>query len=228
MIDTLIFDFDGVIVDTETPDYQTWQEVFTSHGVELDRSLWQRIIGGGTDRFDVYQHLEDLAGVTLDRDAVRRSRRQRYLSLVQSSPLLPGVLDYIRDASQLGLKLGVASSSSRAWVESHLTDRGLLPCFHSVVTRDDVASIKPDPELYVVSMKRLGTSPRRAVAIEDSLNGVTAANRAGMFCVAVPNPMTRDMPLGAADLRLDALSDMGLQEVLDTLAQQDPPSAPRC
>ena len=221
MIDTLIFDFDGVIIDTETPIYQTWQEVFHTYGVELDRSLWQRIIGGGTEPFDVYQHLEDLVGVRLDQDAIRRSQEQRYRDLIQSSPLLPGVLDYIRDGSQLGLKLGVASSSSRPWVEENLSEHGLLPYFHCVVTRDDVDNVKPDPELYLVSMSRLGTSPCRAVAIEDSLNGVTAAKRAGMFCVAVPNPMTADMPLEAADLRLDALSRIGLQTLRETLMRRD-------
>ena len=220
MIDTLIFDFDGVMIDTETPEYQTWQEVFRSHGVELDRSLWQRVIGGGTERFDVYQHLEDLAGVRVDRDAIRRTQRQRNRGIVHRSPLLPGVRDYIMDARRLGLKLGVASSSPRAWVEGNLVERDLLAYFRSVVTREDVASVKPDPELYVTSIERLGTAPERAVAIEDSLNGVTAAKGAGMFCVAVPNPMTVDMPLDAADLRLEALSDMRLPAVLDTLVGQ--------
>jgi HAD superfamily hydrolase (TIGR01509 family) len=225
MIDALIFDFDGVIIDTETPAYQTWQEVFNAHGVRLDRSLWQRIIGGGAARFDAHEHLEDLAGARLDRDAIRRSQRERYLSLVQSNPLLPGVLDYIKEARRLGLKLGVASSSTRAWVEEQLEERDLLPYFHCVVTRDDVTSVKPDPELFVVAMKRLGTSPHRAVAIEDSLNGVTAARRAGMFCVAVPNPMTSDMDLGDADLRLGALSEMALQTLLDALQREGPPTS---
>ena len=89
MIDALIFDFDGVIIDTETPDYQTWQEVFNSHGVELDRSRWTRLIRGGGHGFDVYQHLEDLAGVELDREDILRSRRLRYRAMIQASPVLP-------------------------------------------------------------------------------------------------------------------------------------------
>ena len=120
LIEAVIFDFDGVIIDTETPDYSSWQEVFNAHGVDLDRSLWARFIGGRVETFDVYQHLEDLIGGRLDRDAVRQERRRRYLSCVESSPVLPGVLDYIQEARELGLKLGVASSSNRAWVEGHL------------------------------------------------------------------------------------------------------------
>ncbi len=217
MIDALIFDFDGVIIDSETPSYETWQEVFRANGANLDRSLWQRVIGGGTDRFDVYQHLEDTVGMRLNRDAIQRSQHDRYEALARSSPLLPGVLEYIKDAGSLGLKLGVASSSTRAWVEENLAERGLLALFHCVVTREDVDNIKPNPDLYVVALSRLGTSPDRAVAIEDSQNGVVAAKGAGMFCVAVPNQMTMDMPLENADLRLGALSEMGLQTLLDTL-----------
>ena len=217
MIDALIFDFDGVIIDSETPSYETWQEVFRANGANLDRSLWQRVIGGGTDRFDVYQHLEDTVGMRLNRDAIQRSQHDRYEALARSSPLLPGVLEYIKDAGSLGLKLGVASSSTRAWVEENLAERGLLAHFHCVVTREDVDNIKPNPDLYVVALSRLGTSPDRAVAIEDSQNGVVAAKGAGMFCVAVPNQMTMDMPLENADLRLGALSEMRLQTLLDTL-----------
>ena len=213
------FDFDGVIIDTETPAFETWQEVFNVNSAQLDRSLWQRLIGGGTERFDVYQHLEGMAGVRLDRDAIQRSRRDRYEALVRSSPLLPGVLEYINDARTLGLRLGVASSSNRVWVEGHLAERGLLALFHCVVTRDDVDNIKPDPDLYIAALNRLSTSPDRAVAIEDSLNGVVAAKRAGMICVAVPNQMTMDMSLEKADLRLGALSDMGLETLLDSLTR---------
>ena len=219
MIEALIFDFDGVIIDTETPSYETWQEVFKANGVQLDRSLWQRVIGGGTDRFDVYKHLEDIAGVRLNRDAIERSQTDRYEALTRSSPLLPGVLEYIKEAGRLGLKLGVASSSTRVWVEENLAERGLLAFFQCVVTREDVDNIKPDPELYVVALNRLRTSPALAIAIEDSLHGVAAAKRAGMFCVAVPNPMTMDMSLENADLRLGALSEMGLQTMLDTLTR---------
>ena len=118
--------------------------------------------------------------------------------------------------------MGVASSSSRDWVAGHLRERGMLDSFHAVVTRDDVTNVKPDPELYIVAMDRLGASPERAVAIEDSLNGVTAAKRAGMYCVAVPNSMTSDLPLDGADLRLGALSDIGLEDLLKALAASPP------
>ena len=206
MIEALVFDFDGVIIDTEIPSYETWQEVYAAHTTPI----WIAPSGSarsaaGTHTFDAIRHLEAAnRGAQLDREAVRKSRKERHDALVRSTPLLPGVLEYIQEARRLGLKLGVASSSSHAWVEGHLADRGLLSLFQSVAAREDVAHIKPDPALYLVALQRLGVPPDRAVAIEDSLNGLTAAKRAGMFCVAVPNPMTGDLPLESADLRLGA------------------------
>lgn len=220
LIDALIFDFDGVIIDTETPDYETWQEVFESHGVALERSLWARFIGGGRDTFDVLQHLEDLAGTRVDREAVRQGKRERYLALIDASPLLPGVVDYIGEARRLGMKLGVASSSSVGWVTRHLSARHLLEEFDSVVGRDDVTAVKPDPELYRVAVSHLGTRAENALAIEDSANGLTAAKRAGLFCVAVANPMTEELPLDRADLRLRALSDISLTDLIERLERR--------
>ena len=213
VIDTLIFDFDGVIIDTETPDYDTWQEVFHSYGVELERSWWSKFIGGG-EEIDVCQQLEDLTGNRVDRTELQQQRRRRYLDVVHANPLLPGILDYIQEANRLGLKLGVASSSSHRWVDAHLAERGLLRYFDSVKCSDDVTRVKPDPELYLLSLSQLRTQPENVVVIEDSANGVTAAKSAGAFCVVVPNPMTRDLPIDHADLRLDSLSDMTLGSLL--------------
>lgn len=215
MINTLIFDFDGVILDTETPDYETWQEVFRSYGVELELSVWTEHIGWGTWRFDVFQHLEELAGVTVDRETMRLERRQRYLEVVHSNPMLPGVLDYIQEAKRLGLSLGVASSSSREWVEGHLSRLGVLEVFDSIKGSDDVSQVKPDPELYLASVSHLNTHPERTLAIEDSVHGVTAAKTAGLYCLAVPNSVTRDLPLDHADLRVSSLAEMPLASLLE-------------
>ena len=163
---------------------------------------------------DVCKLLEDLTGSRVDRTDLQQQRRRRYLDTVHANPLLPGVLNYIQDASRLGLKLGVASSSPHQWVDGHLSDRGLFQYFHSVKCSDDVARVKPDPELYLLSVSHLGTQPENVAVIEDSANGVTAAKAAGVFCVVVPNPMTKDLSLDHADLRLDSLSDMTLEALL--------------
>ncbi len=214
MIDTLIFDFDGVIIDTETPDFATWQETFQGFGVVLDRSWWTQFIGESSRRMEICALLEDLLGHAVDCPRLTGQRRQRYLEVVESNPLLPGVLEYIQAAKGLGLKLAVASSSRHDWVDGHLKRRGLIHYFDSVNCADDVARVKPDPELYLLSAANLDTVPANSLVIEDSANGVTAAKTAGAFCVAVPNPMTRDLRIDHADLRLDALSDMTLPSLL--------------
>ena len=219
VIDTLIFDFDGVIIDTETPTYAAWQEVFQSFGQSVDRAFWSGIIGGGEKRLDTMAHLESIVGPLPDREAIRRRKRERESALIARSPVLPGVLDHLDDARRLGLKVGVASSSSREWVEGYLAERGLLEYFGAVVTRDDVHRVKPDPALYLTAVERVGAEPVSAFAIEDSLNGVTAAKRAGLLCIAVPNEMTGDMDFDQADVLLGSLAEMSLEELLNRLEE---------
>ena len=219
MIEAIIFDFDGVIIDTETPDYTTWQGIFESYGVELVRELWTDHIGGGSSDFDVYKHLEELTGVTIDRVDLRQRMRSIFLAEIEQSPVLPGVLDCLDSARDMGLKIGLASSSSRAWVEGHLGGRGMLGRFDDIKGSDDVDMVKPSPELYLSSARELGVSPGNAMAIEDSANGVTAAKRAGLYCVAVPNPMTEALDFSLADARVASLAQMPLQSLIDRAIQ---------
>ena len=151
-INTLIFDFDGVIIDTETPDFETWRDVFQDYGADLDLAWWSQFIGGSLVNVDLLQELEKLAGRQVDRLHIRENRRRRYLELVAANPMLPGVMDYISQAKQLGLKLGIASSSNRAWVEGNLTARGIINHFDSISVSEDVSQVKPDPELYLLAM----------------------------------------------------------------------------
>ena len=120
----------------------------------------------------------------------------------------------LQDARRLGLKLGLASSSSCQWVEEHLQQRGLRAYFDVVRAADDVRFTKPDPELYLAVLTKLDVLPAQALALEDSPNGVRAAKAAGMYCVAVPNTMTSQLPLHEADLRLESLADLSLETLL--------------
>ena len=214
-VQALVFDFDGIVIDTETPDFETWHRAFEDHGVSLDRDLWEGFIGSGLGSFDVCSHLEELAGRPIDTETVRAERRARYLAAVDANPVLPGVENMIADARTRGLKLGVASSSTREWVEGHLARRGLLGYFDAVRCRDDVAATKPDPELFTSAVAALGVDPESAIAIEDSANGLTAAKTAGLFTVVVPNAMTGQMRLDHADLRLESLADVSLDDLIE-------------
>ena len=179
-IQALVFDFDGVVIDTETPDFVTWRRVFEDHGVSLDRELWETFIGSGLGSFDVSQHLEDMVGRAIDLDGVRTARRARYLGVVEANPVLPGVADLISGARALaGLKLGVASSSRRDWVEGHLARRELLGYFDAVRwPRRRRRRQNPIPSSTRPPWPPWASQPECAIAIEDSANGVTAAKRA--------------------------------------------------
>ena len=213
-VEAIVFDFDGVIIDTETPDFETWQQEFRAHGVELSRELWSGYIGSGVGSFDIYRHLEELTERALDRDEVGPRRRGRYLDAVDANPLLPGVTDYLSTARRLGLRVAIASNSTGEWVEGHVERRGLGAYFEAIRTSDDVEAIKPAPDVYLAALDAVGVPPERAVAVEDSPTGAAAAVAAGLFCVAVPNGMTEEMEFGHVDLRLGSLAEMALPELL--------------
>jgi len=213
-IKALVFDFDGLMVDTEGPAYESWQEIYREYGHELPLSSWAAVLGGSGAEFDPCAYLERQVGRTLDCAAIRERRLRRKVKLVAEQPLLPGVGDYIAAAGRLGLKLGVASSASRAWVVGHLDRLGVTGRFDAIVCGDEVARVKPDPQLYRTAVAALGVPPARAIAQEDAPNGLLAAKRAGLFCVAVPNPLTGRLPLDGADLRLASLTDLPLDALL--------------
>jgi len=214
MIRALIFDFDGLILDTESAVYRSWQELYQAYGGHLDFSFWANIVGTVSNEGDYFDALEAQIGRPLERQSLGLKRYQRELELIASQPLQPGVEKYLQDARRLGLKIGLASSSTCAWVMGHLTQRGLIHYFDCLRARDDVHRVKPDPELYLSVLAGLGVQAEEAIALEDSPIGVTAAKAAGLFCVAVPNELTRRLSLEHADLRLNSLADLSLEALL--------------
>jgi HAD superfamily hydrolase (TIGR01509 family) len=191
--------------------------VYRAHGCELRLEDWADCVGRPAGHFDPFEHLERLSGVRIERAHVRaqRSARMRELNLLQ--PVLPGVRDYLRVARELGLKIGLASSSDRAWVKGHLGRLGLLNYFDAIKCVEDTGAHKPDPAPYLAVLDTLGVLPTGAVAFEDSPHGVAAAKAAGMLCVAVPNSVTRRLGLDRADLVLDSLASLPLPALLSRL-----------
>jgi HAD superfamily hydrolase (TIGR01509 family) len=214
MIQAIIFDFDGLIFDSETPDFISWQETFAAHGVELARDVWNAQIGAVT--FNPYLHLEELLGRPIDREAVWAQRKARDNELLAAQTILPGVEAYLAQARQLGLKIGLASSSEHKWVDGHLQRLGLFDQFEVIFCADDVGGVgKPDPAVYRAAVAALGIAPHQGLALEDSPNGVTAAKGAGLYCTAVPNQMTRDLNFDHADYRLQALTELPLSQLIN-------------
>lgn len=217
MIKAIIFDFDGLILDTEVPEYEAWRSVYQAHGVDLPLSTWVPYIGGGDGDFDIYGHLAALLGRPIDREQVRSHRRTLFDELLIGAVPLPGVEDYIAAARKLGLLIGIASSSPHSWVDSKLEQIGFTNAFDTVVCSDDVGSSKPNPASYLTALSNLGVTADHALALEDSPNGVQGAKNAGLLCVAVPGPMTKDQSFDHADMRLESLTDMPLAELLQVI-----------
>lgn len=212
----VVFDFDGLILDTEVPVYDAWQEIYGEHGVSLAFDKWAQCIGTA-DVFDPCVELATALGRALDAATLRTRHRVRTDALIAAQAILPGVRDYVDAAQRLGVRLGVASSSSRRWVEGHLERLDLRGSFEVIRCADDVPRVKPDPALYRAVLEATGVRPEDAVALEDSPNGVLAAKRAGLTCVAVPNALTARLDLSAADLRVVSLADLPLPELLARL-----------
>lgn len=214
MIKALIFDFDGLILDTEESEFQSWQEMYEELGAHLPLERWAVLIGGPAEHFDVYEYLEEQIGRAVEREEIALRRRKRHDELLALKTVLPGVETYIIEAKQLGLKLGVASSSSRAWVTGHLGRLGLLQHFDYIRCGNEVEHKKPYPDLYLAVLAGLNVQGDEAIVLEDSPNGVWAAQRAGIFCVAIPNPITGQLSLEHADLQLKSMADMPLGELI--------------
>jgi HAD superfamily hydrolase (TIGR01509 family) len=214
MIQALIFDFDGLILDTELSSFQTWQEIYREHDCDLPFETWAACIGTSAHAFNPYTHLESLLGRALQREEILHRRRQRHVAIVEKQPLLPGVETYLREAKRIGLRIGLASSSHHEWVDNHLERLGILSYFDTIKCSNDVEHVKPDPALYLAVLDALNVCGKQAIALEDSPNGVRAAQRAGIFCVAIPNFLTSQLPLEHADMRLTSLDEMPLEQLL--------------
>lgn len=216
MIQGVVFDFDGLILDTEEPIFRSWQEIYRNFGCELSFEDWANTIGSADFQWYPMDALEQQVGHRLEqREGILQRQHQRELELILKQPVLPGVKQYLQDARRMGLKIGLASSSTCAWVVGHLERLGLRGYFDVIRASDDVEHTKPDPELFLSALEGLVVKPEHAVAFEDSPNGILAAKRAGMWCVAVPNTLTRRLPLDYADLRLETLETRPLISVLE-------------
>lgn len=221
----VLFDFDGLIVDTEQPIYDAYRAIFAELGVTLTIDVWSQVIGGSGHRDVLFDYLESVLGHGVDRDTIRETARNHHHNQTEQLPAREGVAEHIEQAKLAGLKLAVASSSTRAWVTGHLDRLGLLSSFDVICTREDVQQTKPHPEIYELALTRLSLSAERTFAIEDSPNGVTAAKSAGIQCVVVPNPITVQMAIGHADLHLESLGEMSHAELVSALRGGVSPTA---
>jgi HAD superfamily hydrolase (TIGR01509 family) len=217
-VGAIVFDFDGLILDTESSIYASWQRVFAERAsAPLTIDDWGAEVGG-VGGIDVIALLEERALDDLDMDAIQAARRAHRDELLAVETVLPGVVNWLDEAKALGLGIAIASSSEVEWVESHLVRLGLRDRFAHLACRDIEVAAKPAPDTYLAACAALGVAPSAAVAVEDSPPGIRAAHAAGLRAIAVPNAVTGQLDLSEADLRLESLASCTLGEALARLA----------
>ena len=207
----LVLDFDGTILDTEEPVYRSWAELYASLGQTLSLSEWQSIIGTDTG-FDPWADLSTRVGRR--EPSLAQARRRRRDELQAAQDIRPGVRQWLAEAASASVPIGVASSSPPDWVDSLLRERGIRQHFAALVCSDGTVPPKPDPTSYRTVCELLDADPARSVAVEDSPHGITAAVAAGLFTIAVPHGLTADLDLSAADVVIESLHDMTLEQAL--------------
>ncbi len=215
----VIFDCDGLLIDTETPWYYANKELYKQYNLDLPIELYAKCIGNPNfDDFHPYEYLKSKAEVEVNIDEVRREARRIHQKIMMQQNLRPGVIDYLQFAKNIGLKIGLASSSNREWVEEHLQKFNILQYFDTIQTGEMVERVKPFPDLYEAAIKQLGIQRDEVVAFEDSVNGLKAAKAAGIRCVVVPNEATSYLSFESYDFMLKSMKEMDLSEVLQKVS----------
>ena len=215
----IVFDFDGLIVDTENPGFISWQEIYQEFGATLRIDDWRHATGyvGG---FDPAIHLEQILGRRFDWSQLMPRREARNWELTLQASVLPGIEPLFRSARERQLRVGVASNSGNGWVEGGLRRLGLREYVDAVVTRDMVINPKPAPDIYLKTVQTLQVEPGHAVALEDSEPGCRAAKQAGLKAVAIPNQFSERQDLTIADLIVKSATELNFDRLAALLAEE--------
>lgn len=204
----VIFDFDGLLVDTEYAIYSSWERVFATYGYPLPLEQFNQCLGSGYTHWNPGEYLEQLTGRSFDWDAINNRRQQEIVCDLEHAGLLPGAQELIHYLARTGIPMGVASSSSHRWVDDWLNRLGIITHFQTIVCRDDGLPVKPDPALFLKAAKDLGQQPSDCLVLEDSQNGTIAAYRAGMPVISVPNRVTMQADFSLSSAKISSLEEL--------------------
>jgi HAD superfamily hydrolase (TIGR01509 family) len=217
VVRAVIFDFDGLLMDTESTSFLSWQYEWSQWELTLEVTDFFANHGGDVSE-DRYARLAAAVGPRFDR-AVSHRRRVAYREkLHEHLDLADGLRGWLDEAPALGLRLAVASSSPLDWLTMHLRRAGVLNRFDVLAGGDEVGQHKPAPDVYRLALGRLSLSSAAALAVEDTAHGVAAAHAAGMRCIAIPNPFVAPERVRHAELVLSSASQLRLADALRQLS----------
>lgn len=215
MIKGIIFDFDGLIIDTESAWYEALVQEFDTYQVELPFEKWVQCVGASHEVFDPYQYFAEQCQVPYEIEEIKQRVHARHSDIMATRELREGVVDYMKTARRLGLKVGIASSSHLSWIQPYLQKFQIDQYIDSIRCADYVKQVKPDPEVYELALQSLELSPEETIAFEDSPNGAKAAFLAGTHVVTVPNRVTEHLEFGPHLFRLQSMGEMPLERVIE-------------
>ena len=225
----VIFDFDGIVLDSETPEYESHRRIYERCGVDLTLDEWCSVIGTWSEGHDEqwFARLCERAVEAPARDAYFAERRRIFDEIVPADPMR-GVAGLLRSLRAAEIPTAIASSAPAHWVVGAVERLGIGALFDAVVTGDQVARRKPAPDVYLEAARRLGVAPEASVAIEDSGPGISAGLAAGMKVVAIPHWLTERHDLSAADLTVAHAGELTVERLAALFGAQtlDSRSAP--
>jgi beta-phosphoglucomutase family hydrolase len=217
----VIFDMDGVIVDSEPLQLESFNQILRPYGVQLSEDDFMRFVG--STQVEILTAIKSEFGIAKDTHELIQSKKDAYLTLAESRmEPMPGLYELIDWLEGLDFAIGLASSSPMEDIQAILGYLDLTDHFKSVVSSMDLAHGKPHPEVFLRAAQKLGVDPSRCVVLEDSGRGVEAAKRASMVCIAMPNRFTKHQDTSAADFNVGNLFEA--KAVLEGLQQSSNPA----
>ncbi|MBU1766921.1 MAG: HAD family phosphatase [Candidatus Omnitrophica bacterium] len=218
MIKAVIFDMDGVIVDTEDAVAQATVDMFDElYGAKVKKEDFLPFVGTGAKKY--ITGVSEKYKVTFDMEKALKKREDNFSKIAIAGGIkpFPGAVALIKEAKRLGLKTAIATSSHRSILGITLKGAGIdIGDFDAITTAEECRNVKPDPEIFLLTAKKLDVSPQEALVIEDSPAGIQAGKKGGFIVVGVANTFTKDK-LQQADFVVENLKELSIRDFKNQL-----------
>ena len=214
-LQAFIFDMDGVIIDSEPIHSRVKMETFRHFGIDFDESRLSSYMGGTSGL--IFKDVVAESGRTdITPEMLTAYEHKHYLEVLQSGGIDPveGTRELIRALHEAGVPLGLATSSHPPVMNAILDNFEIRKYFTSVISGGELPESKPNPAIYLISAERLGAKPENCCVLEDTTNGILAAKRAGMYCIAFHNLHSGEQDLSLADRVVEKIAEIEVEELL--------------